>query len=625
MIFLLTLFGIYSSGYSPIAWSPDGQQIAIVAPAGDGERLFYDGWLWRKPDGGSASLPETRRQLWVVDIADAAGYLVDETNGTFSSPAWAPKKANLAYVTFTPTPDANVKAETGPLDPTSGKLELITKSASGDRQTLHSETGVWPKALIESLPQQEVTWSSSGRYLAFPWLGQRNFKVLNVESGSIEAEWPEATFAGWSPNGDWFAYFSSGSEEGFRLVRTGDWKAEPLSIPMSGAAQPLLWEPAGDSVLLLRPPDSTPQTRSDFAFARRVQQFRCPLVRIHLPDLNSELIAHVQRAGQREEGVVECYASLDPKNSRWALSILAKGVSPRLEVVSSESTSASFFQNRRVVFDESAFDDQVPIGAVAYSKNGDLAYRFGIPDWGAPIMIDEMSHAKRFVAPTMAMRMRGLYSLVFALERVTQKTHSAIRSNNGLDAIGRRAIRAEDYRDLGFNRAFPLDLFELPDRQAARSIELRESVNELTNDGLTLIKEAPPSQLSPILKRQLAEVELLLHYLREDYEAAIISADRIADAADGKLNDEDLLALDTVRLQCLVEVKRDDAARVEWSNLARRLDSLTQIKKDKADESPLNDFQESIINRVLLLEDQIEHPRDKNAAENGSHLPPKPE
>ncbi|MBX9655078.1 hypothetical protein K2Y11_15805 [bacterium] len=456
MIFLLTLFALFSSGYSPIAWSPDGQQIATIAPAGDGEQLFYDGWLWRKPDEASSKFPETRRQLWIIDVADAAGFLIDETRGTFSSPGWAPKEASLAYVTFTPTEDVNVKAETGPLDSISGKLELITKSANGDRRSIHSEMGVWPKALIEALPQQGVTWSSSGRYIAFPWLGNRTIKILNVETESIEADWSEASFASWSPNSDWFAYFSSGSEEGFRLVRTGDWKAEALSIPMSGAAQPLLWEAAGDSVLLVRPPDSTPQTRSDFAFARRVQQFRCPLVRVHIPDLNSELIAHVQRAGQREEGVVQCYASLDPKNSRWALSILAKGVSPRLEVVSSESTSANLLQNHRVVFDESAFDDQVPIGVIAYSKNGDLAYRFGIPDWGAPITVDESTHAKTFVAPTMAMRMRGLYSLVFALERVTQKTHSAIRSNNGLDAIGRREIRAEDYRDLGFNRAFPL-------------------------------------------------------------------------------------------------------------------------------------------------------------------------
>ena len=641
MIFIITLVAVISSGYSPIEWSPNSLELALVAPAGDGEVVFPEGWLWHKPTESVLEPTSTRRQLWLVDVGRSQGFLLDETEGSFSSPAWAPKEQALAYTVFTPDPTAPSDQNDliGPLGIQSGKLELVIRSADGKRTVLHSESGQWPRVNIEALPTRVVAWSPNGRYLAFPWLGNRSLKILNIETEKVEAEWSQGSLPSWSPTGEWLAFFDNGTEEGFQLVRSNKWTTDSSFVPAIGIVQPVVWEAAGDSFLFVRPPDLTPQARADFAFARRVQQFRCPLVRVHVPDLSTEVVAFAQRAGQREEGLVACYASIDPKRSEWAISILAKGVSPRLEIVSSETTSAAQFSRRRTPLEESAFDTLVPVGALSYSRTGLLAYRFGIADWGAPIAIDD-SHqgVKQSIAPTMAMRMRGLYSLVFALEKITQKGHSAIRATEGLDAQGRRLVNAENYREIGFNRTQALDLFELPERQMARPVELREAIDEITRQGLELIDQAPPEQLSPILRRQLAETELFFRYLREDYVGAVRAADRIAGTADGKLDEFDLLALDTVRLQCLVEMQRKDAARVELDSLARRIEKRTRTKDKpketsgaKPDEQtkpvPRPEEYEPLITRILYLEEQMQRPKSSEPADatRSSPSPPKPE
>jgi hypothetical protein len=220
-----------------------------------------------------------------------------------------------------------------------------------------------------------------------------------------------------------------------------------------------------------------------------------------------------------------------------------------------------------------------PIASLSYSPTGDsLAFRYGIPDWSSPPAIwRPVDRSWRTLAPTMALRMRALANIVAAIENPLRNAAGPSAPRSG--ASGKESPA---YRELFSTRNHPLELFDLPDRQRRREHEQRSMIDRLTQEGLRLIDDAPDHQKTPTVDVRLAEIELLLRYAQRDYRGALSAADRIVQRSQQPVPDLDQLALDLVRLQCLVGEQRLDAARWEVTRLARAIDSAAP-EKSKAD------------------------------------------
>lgn len=179
---------IYSAAGSPLAWSPDGSQIA-----------YYEG-----------SYPFQR--IGVIDVATGVGRLLTP------EPSFQIYRSRLVW-----SPNGRYLAFYQPVNPPHSNQEVVAmvEVATGERQVL-TRPGFY----------SALSWSPDSQHLALAmgeqWEGKAMF-VLTLANGRFTLLTPQSfqsvLDSGWSPTGDWLA---------FTAVASGD----DLGTPILHVVQP---------------------------------------------------------------------------------------------------------------------------------------------------------------------------------------------------------------------------------------------------------------------------------------------------------------------------------------------------------------------------------------------------
>lgn len=592
--------------YSTPEWSPDGRQLAFLAQAGDEDSIIpADCLLGAGRPAASSRVPEKRlRQIWIGRLVDRKFQLIEETPGWLSTPAWAPDGQSLAYVRFTPLePDHDVGW---------GRLELVRRRRNGQSSVLLADTGNFPVPLLEALVVRPCAWSSDGRFVAAPWVGEKSLFVWNVVAGRLEAQWPTADLPSFSPDGAWLAMYDRGSKPGYRAVPSINWQAASKWIEAASAVQPAVWDPAGDAFYVAKPPfvfaDSTGE-RSDFGIAR-TKVIRFAVDRIAVPSFDRQTAFYVSRPSQKSRQFSACYFDCDWSGETAFASLLADAVACRIDAVQLQEPGDSRSWHP---VESAEIDSLIPLGSLRCSPDGRfLAVRFGAADWSAPLGVVSLNDRKMDVwTPNQAMRMRAIWTIVQSLIRQVRGVPPGAPMSYG---IGREPTDENPYASLADAAGHPLEIFglpaevtsRLPTPTPARTGGRRVRIDDLSRQGLELVSHALADGVSDDLRRRLSEVELFFHYAREDFEPAlraILEVERWSgDRIDGFRRD----ALAVVRIQCLAGLRRWDAARWELARYAEGAADDDRVHEPGSRRASLHD--EVFAARLRNLDDALHSP-----------------
>lgn len=605
---------IFSKGQ----WSPDSRQLAFLAQDGDEDLLFPDGWLLGiDKEILPSSDDRTARQIWIGDVQTNRLALIEETKGWLSIPAWAPDGKSIAYIRFVPGgSDGGIF---------SGRLELVRRHRNGTTDVLRSLDGDFPRALVELLPYRVSSWSPNGVRIACPWIGSRSLMVWNVESKSLEAEWPMADMPSFSPDGRWLAVYDRGARPGFRVFRTGDWSTDIGHVDVASAVQPALWDPVGDAFYVARPPfflGERARERIDFG-SRRGQQARFIVARVAVPSMTARSAATISRSIQKYGQFLSCDFDGDWGREEFLASVLGDGMSSRIETFQPHASNPSRSWHP---FDSLDAESLLPVGAIACSPDGRwTAMRFGLADWSAPIALrDRAEDDVRIWAPTPAVRMRALWAILQTLSRQVREVPSGTPASYG---IGAAQVGENRYQTLAHVASHPMELFKPPAVQRIREETRRASIERLADEGLRLLAGFAPNETTGKLACRLAEIELVLRYSREDYARALEALDKLDRVAKEDLNDVERLALAIVRVQALMGAERWDAARWQANRLLDTAESLAAREREPGsppmDPATLDDQgkQQLLLERLWVLYETL----FTNQPAPPSDTPPPPE
>jgi Tol biopolymer transport system component len=154
---------------SGIRWSPDGRRIAVLAGAGGADARLYV----MKADGSD------RQRL-------AEGVLVAHTLGS-PNIAWSPDGTQIAYATFSPAHD---------------KMQFLSAPADGSTPVLvFSPTSAPPEDTQGGGP----VWSPDGTQIAFRYDSRslhRSYLIANADGSGDVHEIEELKYRGW--RGGWY-------------------------------------------------------------------------------------------------------------------------------------------------------------------------------------------------------------------------------------------------------------------------------------------------------------------------------------------------------------------------------------------------------------------------------------
>lgn len=587
---VLTLSGcIFSKGQ----WSPDSRQLAFLAQGGDEESIFPDRWmLGIGPPSAPPPPAPSMKQLWVADAFTDQFQCLDETKGWLSIPAWAPDGESMAYLRFLPAEEI----ASGSV----GRLELVRRHRNGTTDVLRHQEREFPAPLLELLPYRFAAWSPDGLRIAFPWIGNRSLIVWNVESKSVEAEWPTADLPSFSPDGRWLAVYERGARPGFRVMRNGDWTTNVGFVEVASATQPALWDPVSDAFYIARPPfflGDASRERLDFG-NRRGQQAKCIILRVAVPSMTERQIVSISRNIQKYGQFLGCDFDVDWGREQFLTSILGDGMSSRIETFQPHTQDRARTWHPLDALDAESL---LPVGGISCSMDGRwTALRFGLADWSAPIVLhDHVENKVRIWAPTPAVRMRALWAIQETLSRQLREVPSGTPESYG---IGAAPTGENPYPSLGHVASHPLELFKPPAVQRIRDDIRRASIDHLAKQGLQLLKDFDPYPTKGTLARRLAEIELVLCYSREDYLGALDALDKLERQTKDDLLPQELLALSIVRVQCLMGAERMDSARWHVNRILDRSESAAAQEPRGDDRQVAPDATDDKGKEQLLLE-----------------------
>jgi hypothetical protein len=369
--------------------------------------------------------------------------------------------------------------------------------------------------------------------------------------------------------------------------------------------QPVAWDPIGESFYIFRTTTtSIIQGRVDFGVPRRVTQPRRVLARVHVPEMSIESLGPIVRPAPRdmarESGIIGWSLVPDEKNDRFFFSALSEASPPQFDAVALSSIGVGSPDALSLSL---AGLSLVGPGGLSLSPDGrKLAYRFGPDDVFAPVaVLDVASGRSRTLAPTMSARMRGLRILTTA---IAQGLARPDRGPTPLVRPHRRPWDASTYAEAGVRSKFPLALFRLPSIKGPPPAEVSPAVRSMIDEVRSLVSEAPLEDLTPTLRRQLAEVELFTEYVAGQYEEAMRAADRLVQHAAGSLSLQEKHLLHLVRIQCLAALGRQASVRWEMGILATALESQQAEETQTAREPDAHwkKTREEILNRLFAIE-----------------------
>lgn len=177
--------GLYGAAGSPLAWSPDGQQIA-----------FYEG-----------TYPFQRINLINVDGTNRTVLTPDPEFQIYRSHlAWSPDGSKIAFYQPSNPPDSNQEV-INLIDLSSGAIETLTRPG-------------FYNALSWSPDSQQLAFASGSQF------EQQAMFVYDLASGDFTSLTPQpfqnVLISQWSPNGDWIAFTATpiGDELGTQILYT---------------------------------------------------------------------------------------------------------------------------------------------------------------------------------------------------------------------------------------------------------------------------------------------------------------------------------------------------------------------------------------------------------------------
>lgn len=594
--------------FSEIAWSPNGAHLAFLSATSDTDNIFDDTWLFGGTSSGEEFSPVEKGgcELLVWSADEGVLALVDSTSGRMSSPAWSSDGQTLLYTRFAPASvampgtGASARAEG---TPATGKLTLVRRYRDGHQELLHEQHGTFVEEEIRRLPEEPAAVSDNGIWGAFPWLSPKRLVVYSFEKKEVVAEIEGAGLPSFAPGSRNLAYHHSpgtGGGMNVMLVTPESWTQGKLALGGVDGERPVAWARGGGAFFTTRHAQADLAGRPAAAggAAGGNEAARIEVVQVSVSDFATRVLQRFPLPGDADPRLAHASVCFDDATESLFVSAIQPGLPGFLESIDTETLE------RRVwhPFNEEVSPHGIPIGAPAASPARGptgmagagrhwLAFRYGLPEWSAPIAIhDPRKSGITTEVLTVGMRMRALWSIAEAVRRVVRKVPDDAPSNF-LFPAERSAPLARAIAD---QLDSPLDLFDRPSRQAGRDKDERADILRLTRHGLDLVhcgmaQGTRAAEASAILRgalkesgaRRMTELELFFHYAREEYAEALQAAERRARQAPPRESAQNRLALECVRAQCLVALGREREAR----KLVRDLTLQRQLQLAAADGS----------------------------------------
>ncbi len=238
-------------------WSPDGEQLAFLAKAGQGK--------------------ESTTQLFLLSMLGGEAKQLTKTPKGVQHFAWNPKTETIAYVTAD-EPKNKKEIEKGFSDfeianndmfissqPTSSHIWLLN-TASGEQRRLTSGDWSLPVTIPPGAPSSPLSWSPDGQSILFvkvatPYSGDgqsKTIQLLNVLDGSIKpmsSRTKLESYPTFSPDGNNISYWykKAGVNENINEIwvtgKAGD-EGKNISTKINRDVYRPIWMPDGKSMLI---------------------------------------------------------------------------------------------------------------------------------------------------------------------------------------------------------------------------------------------------------------------------------------------------------------------------------------------------------------------------------------
>jgi hypothetical protein len=196
---------------SPLAWSPDGEWLSYVIDEIDAPRPLRTDWIFDAPSDNDTSKPSVRlrseapsprgARLWVTQPSTKSSVLIEQTTGRLTSPAWSHDGHAIAFGRLT-------SATPGP----GGRFEIIAIEGPNRRTLYDQPIDDWNQH-AERLSHSTLAWSPDGRFLAVPLVKPAGLGILRTDTGRLIKILDGASQPAWVPDGSKLLYISSGGED----------------------------------------------------------------------------------------------------------------------------------------------------------------------------------------------------------------------------------------------------------------------------------------------------------------------------------------------------------------------------------------------------------------------------
>ncbi|MFO0947549.1 MAG: hypothetical protein U1D30_16765 [Planctomycetota bacterium] len=546
--------------FSTASWSPDSRQFAFLASAGDENLFFDDGWLF----GGSALTPagspaaSNTCQLWVATVALGKSERIDETAGRLSIPCWFPDGKSLLYVRFRPAsldglPDMPELSSNHEVE---GTLELVRRYRTGRSDQVYQRQGSWPLGELLRLPVRSTACSDNGLHVALPWVGSTRLIVLSLSDRKVEAEYPDADHANFSPGNRYLAFGKTTEPFGVMLTPIGKWTEGSLLCPHVTVQEPICWSRGGTHFFIHRRGDQMPPSRRHDA----QEPSRMEIRQVSTTDGSERTIQGLMLNGEEPASKSRAMLAFDPAKEMLYISVLQSGFPPVIESLDTETLDKKTWHP---LCDELS-EHRVPLGAQSVSADSKyLLFRYGLPEWCAPLALYDLPRNRwRTWVSNHSLRVRGLWALATTARRIIRKVPAEAPS----PFIVTEKISFRDHLRVAEELTSPLDLFDRPKDQASRDDQQRADIDRLAKLGLEMLES--DRRINDIeWSRRRAELLLFFHYAREDYGSALVAAGQVEENWPADEPIDHRMALATVRVQCMIGSGKGTTARPLLSRL----------------------------------------------------------